>query len=100
MEPRSGSEHTFDDGTREVRIFGCEYRVTKQSLEVLLNHYGELLTDIVEELFDDGGLGEPENQGTNRTGTYVAKVRLHTEIPELVPVDGRRVRISYPDQFL
>ena len=46
MEPRSGSEHTFDDGTREVRIFGCEYRVTNQSLEVLLNHYGELLTDI------------------------------------------------------
>ena len=50
----------------------------------------------MEELFVDGGLGEPGTQGTNRTGTYVAKVRLHSEIPELVPVDGRRVRISYP----
>ena len=35
-------------------------------------------------------------EGTNRTGTYVGKVRLHSDVPELLPISGRRVRISYP----
>ena len=92
--PESGGH--LDDGTREVKIFGCEYRVTKQSLMDFLGHYGELVSDIVEELFDDGGLGDTEAEGTNRTGTYVAKVRLWMDIPELVPIEGRRIRVSYP----
>ena len=43
-----------DVGTRELKIYGCEYRVAKQILFETLGYYGELLTDIVEELFEDG----------------------------------------------
>ena len=70
--------------------------MTKQSLMDFLGHYGELVSDIVEELFDDGGLGDTEAEGTNGTGTYVAKVGLWMDIPELVPIEGRRIRVSYP----
>ena len=34
----------------------------------VLGHYGELLENIVEELFDDGGTGDTSTEGTNRTG--------------------------------
>ena len=45
---------------------------------------GTLLSDIVEELFEDGGSADPETSGTDRTGTYIAKVKLSVDIPELV----------------
>ena len=86
----------LDDGTREIKIYNCEYRVQKQTLVDFLGHYGVLVSDIVEELFEDGGTGETEAEGTNRTGTYVAKVQLRVDIPELVPIEGRRIRINYP----
>ena len=89
-----------DDGTREMKIFGCEYRVAKQDLIDALSHYGELLTDIVEELFEDGmdtvDAANGSEEGTNRTGTYVLKIRLHSDVPELLPISGRRIRIKYP----
>ena len=34
-----------------------------------LSHYCELQTEIVEELFDGGGIGDHDTKGTNRTGT-------------------------------
>ena len=55
----------------------------------MLTYYGEILSDIVEELFEDGGTGNPETEGTNRTGTYIAQVRLSRDIPELLPISGR-----------
>ena len=62
-----------------------------------MGYYGELVSDIVEELFEDGlgalpGGHEPE--GTNQTGTYAVRVRLTIEVPELVPINGSRIRIS------
>ena len=54
----------LDDGTREQKIFSCEYRVLKQALIDVLSYYGELQSDVVEELFDDGGTGNPETDGT------------------------------------
>ena len=36
----------------------------------MFTYYGELQSDIVEELFEDGGIGDPSTEGTNRTGTY------------------------------
>ena len=48
--------------------------------------------NIVEELFDDG-LNE-ESQGTNRTGTYVVKLKLNKDVPELLPIAGRRILIA------
>ena len=34
----------------------------------VLGHYGELLEDILEELFDDGGTGDTSTEGMNHTG--------------------------------
>ena len=70
------------------------------NIESLSKNYWILLatmakSDIVKELFEDGGTGNPETDVTNQTGIYVTKVRLNRDIPELLPVAGRRIRISY-----
>ena len=36
----------------------------KQSLIDFLSHYGELILDVVKELFDAGGTGDPETEHT------------------------------------
>ena len=58
------------------------------NIESLSKNYWILLatmakSDIVEELFEDGGTGNPETDVTNQTGIYVTKVRLNRDIPEL-----------------
>ena len=74
MAPHPNAEPVLDDGTREIKILGCEYRVPEQDLIDVINYYGQLQSDIVEELFEDGGTGNPDTDGTNRTGTYIARV--------------------------
>ena len=51
------------------------------------------MTEHRQGTIDDGGCGDPEPEvdGTNRTGTCVAKVRLYKSIPELVLIEGRRI---------
>jgi hypothetical protein len=44
-----------DDGTRTIKIEGCEYRIPKESLIKVLSYYGTVITNIVEVMFTDGG---------------------------------------------
>ena len=48
----------------------------------------------MEELFEDGGTGDPKMEGTIRSGTYIVKVRLAQDIPEFLPVAGKRIIIT------
>ena len=46
-------------------------------------------------MFTDGcDPGNTEN-GSNRTGSYAVKVKLTKKIPNLIPIMGKRVKISY-----
>ena len=78
-----------DDGSRLVKIEGCDYRVPKEVLVEFLAHYGQVLSDVREEVFNDG------LDGTNRTGIYSVMVKLHKELPQLVPLYGKRVKFYY-----
>ena len=85
-----------DDGTRKVLVQGCEYRIPKEVLVEFLSFYGVLVEDLTEELFDDGGSPDNELAGTNRTGNYIARIKLRCDIPEWVPIRGKRIKIIYP----
>ena len=86
-----------DDGTRMIKIEGCEYRVPEKVLVEFLEFFGEIKSEILEDTFQDG-LTPPgsENCGTNRTGTYSVNIKLYRKIPQLLPIMGKRVRIYYP----
>ena len=91
----TGSNQT-DDGTRTVKVEGCEYRIPKNTLLEFISLYGEIKSAITEDLFEDGSNPDTETDGTNRTGTYSVKVKLARPIPQLLPILGRRIKIYYP----
>ena len=93
---RSGETQHQDDGSRLIRIEGCEYRIPENVIIDFLSHYGEITSKIVEELFEDGVSKATENDGTNRTGTYALRIKLKKNIPQLLPMLGKRIKIDYP----
>ena len=56
-----------------------------------LSLYGEILTDLVEDVFEDS----EDSEGENTTGIYSVKMKLHSNIPQFLPIDGRRIKIYY-----
>ncbi len=43
--------------------------------------YGEVVSDIREQLFDDSGDLNDANDGINRSGNYMVKIKLSRDIP-------------------
>jgi hypothetical protein len=84
-----------DDGTRLVKIEGCEYRVPKEALIDFLSNYGVICSDIREDIFDDGSGHDGSNKGNNRTGIYSVKVKLNRDLPQLAPIMGKRIKLYY-----
>ena len=85
-----------DNGIRKIQIQGCEYRIPKETLIEYLSNFGEIVSDIKEALFDDGGDPNAAEDGTNRTGNYNVKIKLNQDIPQLVPILGKRIKVHYP----
>jgi len=74
-----------------VKIEGCDYRVSKEMILSWLGLYGEVLSDVVEDVFEDS----EDSEGTNATGIYSVKMKLSDDIPQLLPMDGRRIKVYY-----
>ena len=80
-----------DDWTRVVKVEGCDYRVEPEMILKWLGKFGEVKSDLVEDVFEDG----EDSEGENATGIYSVKVKLNHNIPQLLPMDGKRVKIYY-----
>jgi hypothetical protein len=83
----------FDDRTRKLVNKGCKYRVPRLTLIEFLSHFGDLKSDIEEKLFNDGGTSETD--GTHRTQNYTVKIKLKKEISNILPIIGKRIKITY-----
>ena len=46
----------IDDGTRTVRIIGCEFRLSETEILNWLSCFGEVISEITEEQFENDGL--------------------------------------------
>ena len=80
-----------DDGWAMIRISGCAYKISGNRLLEVLTHWGTLVSEIREETFDD-----PHDQdGSNRTGIYCVRMKLHQKIPEWLPLEELRVKIQH-----
>jgi hypothetical protein len=80
-----------ENWTRVVKIEGCNYRVPIDIIMRWLENYGEIVSEIVEDVFED----EEDSEGTNATGIYAVKMKLTNSIPQLLPMDGRRIKVYY-----
>lgn len=80
-----------DEWTRVVKIEGCDYKISEDMILSWLASYGEIKSELVEDVFEDS----EDSEGTNATGVYSVKIKLMNDIPQLLPMDGRRVKIYY-----
>ena len=80
-----------DDGTTVVKIEGCDYQVPEEQIKTWLSHYGVFISELEEDLFRD----DQETKGNNRTGNYSIVMKLEHKMPQLIPMNGRRVKIYH-----
>ena len=80
-----------EDGRTIVKIEGCDYQVPEDQIIMWLSHYGEVKSELEEDLFKDTN----ETGGNNRTGNYSIMMLLEHKIPQLLPMNGRRVKIYH-----
>jgi hypothetical protein len=85
------TDSSRDDGTRIVNVEGCEYRVPKDEILAWLELYGCVNSELVEDCFKD----ENDTEGTNRTGSYSIKMKMDQDIPQMLPMSGRKIKIYY-----
>ena len=91
---RQPQEQHFDDGTRLVRIIGCEYRLLESEILDWLSLYGDVISEITEEPYLDAD--EPEDGlPPIGNGTYLVKMKMRRDMPNWVPMYGRKVCFSY-----
>ena len=80
-----------DDGNKVVKIKGCIYRVTKEEILQWLSHYGEVTSDLEEDVFRD----EITTEGINRTVNYTITIKLERAIPQFLLMWGKRVKMYH-----
>ena len=80
-----------EDGIKVVKIEGCEYRLAEDEILAWLSLYGETVSELKEDTFRD----ENHKTGNNRTGNYSIMMRLEKNIPQLLPMHGRRIKMYH-----
>jgi hypothetical protein len=45
----------MDEGIRVIKIQGCDYRIPEKALLGVQSHYGEIIFEVTQDLFEDSG---------------------------------------------
>ena len=84
-----------DDGTRMIKISGCHYKLLESEILDWLGLFGEVLSEITEELYQDKDDPQSVNLPPVGNGNYRIRMKLRRDIPNWLPMYGRRVQIEY-----
>ena len=89
------SQASFDEGIRILKIDGCDYKIPEDILIQFLSCYGVIMSEVLEDLFEDGLCPASTSGGLNRTGIYSVKIKLNRDIPQILPILGKRIKVHY-----
>ena len=93
-----GKEGQRNDPYVWIKVEGSDYQLEPSVIRMWLSQYGTLMTDLTEDKVDLELSSDEEDlyQGAEITsGTYSAKMLLHSPIPQFLPIDGKKIRIYY-----
>ena len=88
-------EQYTDDGTRTVRVIGCEYRLTESQILNWLVIFGEVISEITEEPFEEVQGSTVPTMPPVGNGTYVVTMKLKKDLPNWIPMYGRKICLEY-----
>ena len=84
-------EPDSDPEVRWVKIEWCDYGVEEHEILAWLEQFGEVIGHLTEDIYPDSDSdGDPTGNGT-----FMVKMKLHSPIPQLLPMWGKRIRIYY-----
>ena len=87
-------EEEQDSNVMMVTISGCDYSVEEEEMREWLSMYGEVFGTIAENTHKD----EKLNAKPTGSGTYSAKMRVDRQIPQFLPMYGKKVRVDHRGQ--
>ena len=88
---RVGEENDPDPNVRWVKVEWAEYSIQKEKIVSWLELYGEPVGHLTEDVHPDSD-SESSPMGS---GTYSIKMKLHSNIPQIIPMWGKRIRVYY-----
>jgi hypothetical protein len=83
-----------DEGFRWVKVEGCEYRLEEKQIFDWLSHFGEVKSEILENTHE-GFDNSSDDLPPVGNGIYSVQMKLKQDMPQLVPIHGKRVRLYY-----
>ena len=89
-----GDKNYVDTGIRWVKIEGNDWRIEKGKMLEWLSYFGEIRSDLTEDVHEGSEDSEDDLQPVG-LGVYSVKMKLRRDIPQFIPMDGRRIRIYY-----
>ena len=88
------TEDYIDTGLRWVKIEGSDWRIEKSKMLEWLSFFGEIRSDITEDTHEGSDDSEDDLQPVG-SGDYSVRMKLERDIPQFIPMEGRRIRIYY-----
>ena len=84
-----------DDGTRLVKIIGCDYKLQESEILDWLSLFGDVISEIKEELFGDAEDQTCQGLPPVGNGNYLVTMRLQRDLPNFMPIYGRRICLEH-----
>jgi hypothetical protein len=82
-----------------VKIEGAEYQLKEEDVVKWLSNYGTLMSDITEDQvkleYSDSEEEEACQEIISHTGTYSVKMALGRQIPQFLPMGGKKIKIYH-----
>jgi hypothetical protein len=83
-----------DTGIRWVKIEGCEYRLEENQILEWLSHFGEIKSNLSEDTHEESDDSSDDFPPVGN-GIYSVKMKLSRDMPQLIPMHGKRVHLYY-----
>ena len=82
-----------------LKIEGAEYQLKEDQLKMWLSNYGFLVSGITEDKEEAEGESSEDDEIYNdvdiNTGIYSAKIKLNKDIPQLIPMHSKKIKIYH-----
>jgi hypothetical protein len=94
--PQAGEQQDYRETSEEpnvfnVKVIGCDYSIEEEEILEWLRMYGETFGKLNENFYYDPN---PSAKPTG-DGTYTVKMRIDRQIPQFLPMHGKKVKIEH-----
>ena len=79
--------------TKELRLEGCNYKINEEEILDWIQMYGVIQGEVEKEaiILNEGS----DDKVTMGTGVYLVPARLDRLVPNLLPIQGKRIKVWY-----